>query len=298
MGPRDIETAGRFQSLLAARAVASGEDRTPWPRLKLYRIEEPMPSDCVLYTACLCMVARGEKRVTIGEETYVYDPFNYLVVPVSLPVYGEIPEASPEQPYLGLVLDLDGPTLSELVLDLEDLPGPSRSLPEAAYVSRSDGDLLGAVVRLLEALDDPAERRVLAPAAEREILFRLLTGPGGHHLRQFAMSDSAGYRVIQAVRYLQENFERPIEVAELAGEVNMSASAFHHTFKRVTSYSPIQYLKRIRLLRARTSMLQEGLGVGEAAFRVGYGSPSQFSREYRRQFGAPPSQDIERFREG
>ncbi|MCH9648282.1 MAG: AraC family transcriptional regulator [Deltaproteobacteria bacterium] len=292
-----ISIASRnFARLVRTRATALGINDSPWPRLKLNRAEAPLLPTSVLYQACLCVVAQGGKRAIVGEETYEYDPMQYLVVPVPLPILAEIPTASPETPYLGISLQIDSSTVNELLLELEEVAPSPKPVSRAVYVSEVEPALLSALVRLLEALDDPREKRLLAPAAEREILYRVLTGPQGERLRQLVRQDSAGHRIAQTVRYLQEHFEQPIDVPTLAAKVNMSPSAFQHTFKRVTSLSPIQYLKRLRLHQARALMLRNGLGASDAAFRVGYGSPSQFSREFRRQFGAPPIQEIERLR--
>ncbi len=280
--------------LLQERAPTAGVHRPGWPRLRLLRAEVPMPPSSVLYNACLCLVAQGSKRAIVGDEVYTYDPLHYLVVPVSLPVQAEIPTASRQHPFLGLSLEFDAGTVNELLLELEGLaPAPAG---RGVYLSEVGGSLLSALVRLIQALDDPLEKRMLAPAIEREVLYHVLTGPQGGKLSQFALQDSASHRIARAVRYLQDHFEAPVDIPTLAGEVNMSSSAFHHTFKRVTSLSPIQYLKRFRLHQARALMVQQGLGAADAAFSVGYGSPSQFSREFRRQFGNPPSLEVERLR--
>lgn len=275
-----------------------------------------MPRSDVLYKPCLCVVAQGDKRAIVGDEVFTYDPWQYLVVPVPLPVRAEIPSASAQRPFLGLSLEIDESVLSKLLLEMSEedpsrdpgaaprnakplaqplAKGTERPSP-AVYVSDVDDALLGALVRLIEALEDPLDQRVLAPAAEREVLYRVLMGPQGDRLRRLTLQDSAAHRIASVLRSLQKDVAQTIDVASLAHDVSMSPSAFHHAFKRVTSLSPIQYLKRLRLHQARALMLQEGLGASEAAFRVGYGSPSQFSREFRRQFGAPPTEELARLR--
>lgn len=252
----------------------------------------------MVYQPCVCVVAQGRKRAFLGRETYAYDALNYLVLSVPLPVEGEILEASPEKPFLALRLALDAADLSELLLELgEHGAGASRGRAcRGIFVSKLGDDLLAAVVRLLGALEDPGDRRVLAPLARREILYRLLVGEQGHLLRSFALGESRSHRVARVVRYLQENYDRTLDIATMADVAHMSTSTLHHTFKEVTSVSPLQYLKRIRLHKARLLMVHDGVGAGEAAHRVGYGSPSQFSREFKRLFGAPPAREVERLR--
>jgi AraC-like DNA-binding protein len=239
-------------------------------------------------------VAQGRKRAYLGSEVFTYDPLHYLVAAVPLPIETEIVRACPDQPYLALRLRLRAATISEILLEMGDATGKlGNSAPERGIYTSPLGDALcGAVLRLIGALDDPADRRVLAPMAEREVLYHVLAGDQGKQLRAVALQDGRAHRISQVMRFLQSHFDQPLDIATIADLANMSPSTLHHTFRAVTNSSPLQYLKQIRLHQARLRMLHDGLGAGEAAHRVGYGSDSQFSREYRRLFGVPPGHDV------
>lgn len=278
-----------------ARAVpGNGLRATAWPGLDLVRHDLPHPRSPVVQEPCLCVVAQGRKRAYLGGEVFTYDPLHYLVVAVPLPLETEVVAASPDRPYLSLRLRLRAATIGELLLETGDAAvrrgtaAPRRGI----YASPLSDALYGAVLRLVAALDDPTDRRVLAPMAEREVLYHLLVGEQGEQLRAVALRNSHADRITRVLRFLQTHYDRPLDIATVAAEANMSPSTLHHVFKEVTSSSPLQYLKRVRLHRARLLMLHDGLGAGEAARRVGYGSDSQFSREYRRLFGAPPRLDV------
>jgi AraC-like DNA-binding protein len=290
-------TAGPLPHALA-RAIeqwtpVSGRHATSWPGLEFVRADSPRPRAPVVMEPCLCIVAQGRKRAYLGGDAFTYDPLHYLVVAVPLPIETEIIQATPGQPYPALLLRLQTTTISEILLEMDgtagriDRGGPGRGM----YTSPLSAALYGAVLRLVGTLSDPTERRVLAPMAEREVVYHLLVGEQGSLLQALAFQDSHAHRIAQVLRFLHEHYERPLDVATMARVANMSPSTLHHTFREVTNSSPLQYLKRIRLHRARLLMLHDGLGVGEAAHQVGYGSDSQFSREYRRYFGVPPSVD-------
>ena len=291
------EPLARLVAELARRAPAEGRHASPWPGLTFFRAEAPTERFPVVYEPSVCVVAQGSKQAFLGDEAYRYDSLRYLVLSVPLPVSAQIVEASPERPFLSLALRLDSAVLSELLLEMGSGPAPAGLRP-AISVSTVEPGLLGAVQRLLSALDQPQDLRVLAPLAEREILYRLLSGEQGDLLRAVAHHDSRGQRIAAALRFLWSHFDQPLDIATIARSANLSPSAFHHTFKAVTSVSPLQYLKQIRLHQARLLMLHEGLSAAEAAFRVGYGSPSQFSREFRRLFGAPPARQVQTLRAG
>ncbi len=237
-----------------------------------------------------------------GEQVYVYDSMRYLVLSVPLPVKAGVVEASPEKPFMSLVFEIDTAAVSELLLEVDqqdaspDQQTSSGGVP-GMYVSRIDEELTGAVIRLLRALDDPTDLSVLGPQYSREILYRVLRGEQGHLLRTAALAASQSHRVAQVIHYMESNYEQPLDIPTLAREAGMSTSSLHHTFKEVTSMSPLQYLKQIRLHRARLIMLEQGSGAGQAAYQVGYASPSQFSREFKRLFGQSPRQEVQQFRE-
>lgn len=253
----------------------------------------PMPA---LYRPCLCIIAQGRKEVRLGTEQYFYDPLNYLVASVTLPVTGQVIEATPELPYLSLKLDIDPALISDLLAEAGPIglpdPGPNRAL----FVDRLDPSMLDAVIRLLRLLDTPRDAAMLAPLALREIFYRLLRSPQGQRLRELVMADSQGHRIARAIEWINRHYDKPLRIEELAREVNLSASTLHHRFKSVTALSPLQYQKQLRLQEARRLMFSEGLEAASASFRVGYESPSQFSREYSRLFGAPPLRDMHRLR--
>ncbi|MDB5309734.1 MAG: Transcriptional regulator, AraC family [Gemmataceae bacterium] len=260
--------------------------------LTLFRASAPSEPISILYEPSLCIVAQGSKQVILADEVYRYDPAQFLLVSVDLPASGQVVGASPQAPYLGLRVVLDPAVVGELVADTGHLETRGTPPGRALSVSPVEPQLLDAVARLLALLDCPRDIAVLAPLVLREITYRLLTGDQGPRLRQIAAGDGQARRVARAIRWLKEHFAEPLRIAALAREVRMSPSALHHHFKCVTAMSPLQYQKRLRLQEARRLMFGEGLDAAEAGFRVGYESPSQFSREYRRLFGAPPRRDV------
>jgi AraC-like DNA-binding protein len=248
-----------------------------------------------VYEPSLCIVAQGSKRVMLGDEVYCHDAAHFLLVSVGLPVACQIVEASPEAPFLAVHVELDPGHVGELILTagLPERPGgPLRGLS----ISRAEPALLDAVVRLLLLLDNPRDIGILAPLALREITYRLLIGEHGPQLQQIAAGNGQTRRVAAAIRWLKDNFALPFRIEALAHEVHLSPSGLHHQFKAVTAMSPLQYQKRLRLQEARRLMLSEGSDAASAAFRVGYESPSQFSREYRRLFGQFPQRDMAQLR--
>jgi len=264
---------------------------TAIPELKLSCFTAPTEMTSLVYEPCLCLIVQGSKEVLLAGESYRMDPAQFLLVSVDLPVDARVLEASTAKPYVGLQLSLDPKVVGELLADGTTIssPGPSE---RGLSVSTVAPPLLDAVRRLVALLDEPADIRPLAPLVLREITHRVLTGPQGMRLRQIALAGAPTYRIARAIRWLKDHFADPLRVESLADQVGMSVSSFHQHFKNVTAMTPLQYQKRMRLQEARNLMLGEKLDAAEAAFRVGYESPSQFSREYRRMFGAPPRQDV------
>ncbi|MFC6297606.1 helix-turn-helix domain-containing protein [Pseudomonas sp. CCM 7893] len=250
----------------------------------------------VLAQPALCILAHGSKEVRLADETFAYDPLNYLVFSVSMPVAGRIIEASPENPNLSLRLDIDPAQITALIAEAGPMGVPTRPTARGLYVDRLDSQLLDAVLRLTRLLDTPKDIAMLAPLISREILYRLLRSPQGYRLYEIAVANSQSHRVSQAIKWLNGNFEQPLRIDDLAKEVNLSVSTLHHRFKAMTAMSPLQYQKQLRLQEARRLMIAEGLEASAAGYRVGYESPSQFSREYSRLFGAPPLRDLARLR--
>ncbi|MCK9801201.1 AraC family transcriptional regulator [Pseudomonas chlororaphis] len=250
----------------------------------------------VLAQPALCIMAQGRKEVRLADETFNYDPLNYLVVSVSVPLSGKVVIVSPEEPILALRLDIDPAEITALIADAGPLGVPSRPTGRGLYVERLDPPMLDAVLRLARLLDTPKDIAMLAPLVRREILYRLLRSRQGHRLYEIAIANSQSHRVSQAIKWLNGHFEQPLRIDDLAREVNLSVSTLHHRFKAMTAMSPLQYQKQLRLQEARRLMLAEGLEASAAGYRVGYESPSQFSREYSRLFGAPPLRDMARLR--
>ena len=262
--------------------------------LSLVRISAPTACTPTVYEPRLCIVAQGSKVATLDGQTYHYNPLNYLVVSVTLPVFGQVVEATPEQPYLCLRLDIDPDEVATLMVDAAGQA--AASVDPGLYAARVTTPLMDAVLRLMRLLDTPQDLQVLAPMAQREILYRVLTGDLGHRLRALAVSDSRSSRISRAVATLRQRYLQPLSIDDLARTVHMSTSSFHHQFKAVTTMSPLQFQKHLRLHEARRLMMNGGMEAMMAARHVGYESPSQFSREYKRLFGAPPRSEAVRAR--
>jgi len=244
------------------------------------------------------LIAQGSKEVLLGGDCYRYDADRYLITAAALPTATRVTEASEERPYLGVVLELD-PSIVGSVMVEAGHPAPREHTAVRAFdVSSLDEGLLDAVVRLVGLLDAPAEEaRFLRPLVTREIVFRLLKGEQGGRLRQIAVLGGHSHRIVRALERLRQDFDRPLRIEDIARELGMSVSGFHHHFRAVTAMSPLQFQKRLRLQEARRLMLGEDLDAASAGYRVGYSDASHFTREYKRLFGAPPMRDVERLRE-
>lgn len=297
--PSALDTALHELTARIARlvSVGAGLHATALPTLRLSRIDNPTACTPALYEPRLCVVVQGRKIAFLGERSYHYDPLHYLVVSMTLPMLGQVIEASPEQPYLCLLLDIDPDQIGGLLLERDNGPANEDGLA-AAYSGRVALPLLDAVLRLMRLLDTPDDLPILAPIVTREIFYRVLQGDLGGHLRALAVHDGPRQRVARAVTLLRRHYREPLRIQALAEAVHMSTSALHHGFKTVTAMSPLQYQKQLRLHEARRLMLRDGLEAAAAAHRVGYESPSQFSREYKRLFGAPPRTEVAQLRLG
>ena len=279
------------------KSIARWTDRgdqlvTAIPGLSLFQRNEPTQPESRMYEPRICLIAQGAKRVLLGDDTYVYGERHFLITSVNLPTVVQIIKASPEKPCLGLILKLDQREISQLMVD-SNLP---LSRPQQSSRGMATGEvtlpLLTAFQRLVDLLAEPKDIPILAPIIQREIFYRLLVGDQGARLRQIASAGSQSQQIARAIDWLKDNFTRPLRIDDLATQVNMSTSTFHHHFRTLTAMSPLQYQKWLRLNEARRLMLIENQDAATVAFQVGYESPSQFSREYGRLFGAPPLRDI------
>jgi AraC-like DNA-binding protein len=287
------------QALVAQllRLAPHGGIHTPdtVPGLMLVRSDSLEGAICGVYKPCVALIAQGAKQVVVGGDTLVYDSEQFFITSLELPAVATLLQASPEQPYLALVLELDLRELAGLVLSGQ-LPPPQPPIGQldgrAMGTARVTPPLLDVCRRLLDLVDQPDAAPLLAPLVLREFYLRLLMGEAGARLRQMTAVGGQGQQVARAIAWLKEHYAQPLRVDDLAREVRMSASSFHHHFKAMTAMSPLQYQKQLRLAEARRLMLVDRLDAATAAYRVGYESPSQFSREYSRHFGAPPMRDI------
>jgi AraC-like DNA-binding protein len=282
---------GKLASNLERNTSTDGEHKTAISGLMLYRASKPSDLAAVVYEPSLCVVGQGAKEVRLACDPYRYDPAHSLLVSVDLPVETRVIEASQDRPCLVAVISLDLAVVGETLADgIPALPvgSPMRGLS----VNPIEWPLIDAVSRLVDLLDSPQDIGQLSPLVMREIAYRLLTGLHGSRLRQIASSGAPAHRIARAIRWLKDHFAEPLQIDSLAHHVWMSPSALHLHFKNVTALSPLQYQKRLRLQEARRLMLGEKLDAADAAFRVGYESPSQFGREYRRMYGASPRKDV------
>ncbi|WP_271300989.1 AraC family transcriptional regulator [Sphingomonas sp. CV7422] len=287
-----MDRIAELSALIDRHVVGTGICSTAMPHVSLIRADAPSTPTPAVYEASLCLIAQGSKRVSIGEHSVVYDAAHYLLVSVDLPLVGHVLDASPEQPYLCCKIDLDTAMLADLMAS--EGGGVARTELPVLGVYPGDPDLIDAACRLVGLLDRPDTIRALAPLIEREILYRLLTGPHGPMLRHIATAGSHLNQVSRAIAAIRRRFDAPIRIDDVAAEAGMSSSSLHVHFKAITRMTPLEYQKQLRLQEARRLMLAEGATASTAGFAVGYESPSQFSREYRRLFGAPPRADIER----
>lgn len=263
----------------------------------LARLTKPTESPLALYQPAFCFVVQGGKQVLVGEEIFWYDPGHYLLFTVDLPVIFRVEEASDETPYFGMRLDLDPALVASVMMEAGAETRKGDASVKAIGVNPVDADLLDAVVRLVRLVDKPGEQRILAPLIKREIVYRLLAGGEGARLGHLVASSKGDTRRIsRAIGRLREHYNEPLKIEETARELGMSVSGFHHHFKSVTSMSPLQFQKQIRLQEARRLMLGEDLDAASAGHRVGYEDPAYFSRDYKKLFGAPPQRDIARLR--
>ncbi|TAV50499.1 AraC family transcriptional regulator [Rhizobium leguminosarum] len=279
--------------------TAHAENRpteTGIPGILMVKGEIPEHKLGAVYEPMVNLILDGSKTLTIAEQDYYYDPASYFVISIDVPATGMVQQAGPDRPYIGVSLSLDPAKVAALLLDLP--PQSYQQGQSGGYsVCRMTPELLGAWLRMLQLMERPQDIPALAPAYEREILYRVLQGPQGWMLRDIAAPDSALSRMRLAIRWVREHYAEAVEVEKLAALTAMSVSAFHRHFKAVTAMSPIQFQKRIRLLQARQLLISQSGNASSVAYSVGYESVSQFTREYARFFGRPPARDASLIRE-
>lgn len=284
------EQMGRLRILAAQNK--NGRLETGIPRVAMVQGAIPEHELATVYEPMINLILQGSKSMTVGEQTFDYDPATYFVMSVELPAVGVIRSDAVGEPYMAVALTLVPSILAELIADLP--PGYAENRGNAFSVAAVTPELLDAWTRMLSLMVRPDDIAVLAPAYEREILYRVLQGPHGAMLRAIAAPGCAIARLAAAIAWIRRNFNFPMRVEALAGSAAMSVSAFHRHFKAATSLSPVQYQKHIRLMHARTLMVAKGYSVAAAAYDVGYESATQFSREYARLFGMAPLRDAAR----
>ena len=280
-----------------ARAIPADGVTQPLQGLRLARSSKARQKVYGVLDPTFCVIAQGSKKIHLGGNPYTYDPHNYLLATAELPVVGLVLEASEGQPYLGLQLCLDAAVVGAVMVEIGQ-PPPQRNakVVKAIEVSPMDSTLLDATVRLVRLLDSPIEARVLLPLITREIVYRLLVGGQGHRLRQMTVLGGHTHQIAEAIEKICREFNESLYVEEIAREIGMSVSSFHHHFKEVTAMSPLQFQKQLRLQEARRLMVGEALDAATAGYRAGYADASQFNRDYKRLFGVTPMRDMGRLR--
>lgn len=284
----------RMAELLRRQVRAESACPSPVPGVHYMHTDRYIPSAPLVYDAGICILAGGRKIVRLDGQSLTYDADTFLVLSVPLPLECEV-FGSPEEPILGFRIDIDPVALAELILEMGGADAAAASAgpapPRGIFASRFTDGLRDACLRLVECFESPADGKILGPSIVREINYRILATDQAAALRAVAVRHARFTQISRALNRIHTEFDAGLSVEDLAAEAAMSASSFHENFRAVTSTSPLRYLKTIRLHKARLFMINEGLTAAEAAVRVGYESPSQFSREFKRLFGTTPAQD-------
>ncbi len=286
------ETVDDLANMVARFVRSDGVHTTPVPRLDLIRSLRPTQDLHTVHEPALCLIVQGAKRVMLADHIYDYDPAKFLVVSFDLPIIGQITSASVTEPYLCIRIGIDAGALSDLAIDMpwdDELSSKGPGL----FLGETTPDILSAATRLVQLIEAPDDIPALAKLYERELLYRIIRSPGGQAVLRSVYGPGQGKQIARVIASIKKNYREPFEMARLAEEAHLQPSALHQHFKAMTLMSPLQYHKRLRLQEARRLMLFEDQTAAQAAFSVGYESPSQFSREYRRQFGLPPMKDVE-----
>ncbi|MBP1176546.1 AraC-like DNA-binding protein [Paenibacillus sp. PvR133] len=292
-----IQQQQELTGLIERHSLQNSAKETTIPSLFFYQHSSITEPAYRVYKPSFCVVVQGLKEILLAQERFEYGPSNYLIASMNLPVIGQIIKASTDSPYLSLKLEFTQNQILEVLNDCDIKVTSKDNAKRALFVGWMESSIQDAVLRLARLLDTPGEIPFLAPLYTREILYRLLQGPYGVELAQIAVEGSSTYRIREAIDHIVRNWDQSFRIEDLADTASMSVSSFHRHFKEVTAMSPIQFQKQLRLQEARRILLAESADAADVAFRVGYESSSQFSREYSRTFGAPPRADIKRLKE-
>ncbi|MFD1171781.1 AraC family transcriptional regulator [Oceanobacillus picturae] len=292
MSEQIYKQQGELAKLIERHSEQDGNYATAIPSLFITRISNITEPKYGTYNTSLCIVAQGGKEALLAQDRYRYSPADYLVASVDLPVIAQVTEACPSVPYLALKIEMSQNDILEVLRETQIEARIKENAKRGMYVTKMNQPLLDAVTRLVRLLDNPEDLPVLAPLIKKEIIYRVLQGEHGERLKQIAIEGSSTQQINTVIKHIMQNYEKSFKIEELAKIGNMSVSSLYRYFTEVTTMSPIQFQKRLRLQEARSLLLAESLDAADVAFRVGYESPSQFSREYSRMFGLPPKEDI------
>ncbi|MCG7376443.1 AraC family transcriptional regulator [Paenibacillus sp. ACRSA] len=283
--------------MIKRHTLLKGSVKTIIPSLFFFHYSKLTEPQYRVYNPSFCIIAQGKKEILLAQERFEYSPSNYLLASMNLPVVGQVIKASPEMPYLSLKLEFTPNQILEVLNECDLKVKATENARRALFVGQMEASIHDAVIRLVRLLDTPEEIPFLAPLYTKEILYRLLRGSYGNELAQIAIEDSSTYRIRESIEYMIRHWEQSFRIDDLAEKARMSVSSFHRHFKEITAMSPIQFQKQMRLQEARRILLSESADAADVAYRVGYESASQFSREYSRMFGSPPRADIKKLRE-
>jgi AraC-like DNA-binding protein len=283
-------------SYIEARGGGQGRFEMPMPGIHVVRSFQSMMPTYNMYRPSLCVVFKGAKEILFGDTTLNYAEMECLVVSVEIPACGRMVGATPEKPYVGMTIEFDIAVLREVLQQLANPPAPSTDSGPCVFVGKVDDRLAECITRIVRMTQTPDAVAILFPAVMRELYYWLLTGPYGSQVAKLALPETQAERVARAIHFLRDQYRQPLRIEQLAEVARMSASSFHQHFKAMTSMTPVQFQKQLRLLEARRLMVAETANVSEAAYQVGYESASQFSREYTRSFGVAPKRDAMNFK--
>lgn len=281
---------------IEAKGGGQGRFQTPMSDVHIVRSFQDIMPVHNMYRPSLCIVLKGAKEILFGETTLHYAEMECLVVSMELPASGRMVGASPANPYIGVMIEIDVATMRDVLQQLSTPPVPNDNSTPCVFVGKVDDILADCVLRIVRMAHMPDAVPVLFPAAMRELYYWLLTGPYGGEVAKLALPETQAERVARAIHYLRDHYSETLRVEQLAEIARMGTSSFHQHFKAMTSMTPVQYQKQLRLLEARRLMVSNNANVSDAAYQVGYESASQFSREYARSFGKSPKQDVMNFR--